>query len=64
MEEQINKESKQGWRVAADAARITDGNVSSDDRKNTPGGIFVAIDSDLGAVVDKEEGAVTSIPGN
>ena len=64
MEEQFNKEAKQGWRFAADAAaRITDEDASSEDRRHTSGGVFVAIDSILGAVVGKVEGAVKSIPG-
>ena len=41
------------WRMAGD-----------DDRKHTSGGVFVAIDSNLGAVVGAEEGAIESIPGN
>ena len=32
MVEQFNKEAKQEWRVAADAARITDENASNEDR--------------------------------
>ena len=63
MEVQFNKEAKQGWRFAADAARITDGNAISEDRKHTSGGVFAAVDSNLGAVVGKE-GAAASIPGN
>ena len=59
MEEQVNKEAKQGWKFAADAARITDDRAGSEDRKRTSGGVFVAIDSNVGAVVDKEEGTVT-----
>ena len=31
----VQQRSKQGWRFAADAARITDENASSDDRKHT-----------------------------
>ena len=38
MEEQINKEAKEGWRFAADAARITDERASSEDRTHTSGG--------------------------
>ena len=64
MEEQFNKEAKQGWRLAIDAARITDENASSEDHMHTSGGVFVAVDSNLGAVVGAEEGAVESIPGN
>ena len=64
MEEQFNNEARQGWRFAADAARITDESASSEDRKHTSGGVFVAVDSNLGAVVGTEEGAVESIPGN
>ena len=64
MEEQLNKEAKEGCRFAADAARITDERVSSEDQKQTSGGVFVAVDSNLGAVVGGEEGTVTSIPGN
>ena len=39
--------------------------TSDEDRKHTSGGVLVAIDSNLGAVVGaEEEGAVESIPGN
>ena len=51
MEEQFNREAKEGWRCAADAARITDETAGSEDRKHTSGGVFVAVDSNLGAVV-------------
>ena len=64
MEEQFNKEAKEGWRSAADAARITDKRAGSEDQQHTSGGVFVAVDSNLGAVVGEKEGAVTSIPGN
>ena len=64
MEEQFNKEAKEGWRFAADAGRITDERASSEDRKHTSEGVFVAVDSNLGAVVGAEEGAIESIPGN
>ena len=64
MEEKFNKEAKQGWRFAADSARITDEKASSEDRKHTSGRVFAAIDGNLGAVIGKEEGAVESIPGN
>ena len=37
MEEQKNKEAKEGWRLAADAA---DENAGTDDRKHTSGGVF------------------------
>ena len=40
---------------SADAARITDEKASSEDRKHTSGGVFVAVDSYLGAVVGAEE---------
>ena len=42
---------KQGWICAADAA---DEHANSKDRKHTLGGVCVAIDSDLGAVIGKE----------
>ena len=35
MEEQFNKEANEGWRFAADAARITDERASSEDRTYT-----------------------------
>ena len=54
---QFNKQAKDGCRFVADAARITDKNASSDDRKHTSGGVFVAVDSNLGAVIGTEEGA-------
>ena len=33
MEQQFNKEAKEGWRFAADAARITDERAGSEDQK-------------------------------
>ena len=33
MEEQFNKEAKEGWRFAADAARITDERAGIEDQK-------------------------------
>ena len=38
---QFNNEGKQGWRFAADAARITDERAGSEDRKHTSGVFFV-----------------------
>ena len=63
MEEQFDKEAKEGWRFAADALRMTDERAGVEDQKHTLGGVFVAVDSNLGAVGEKE-GAVMSIPGN
>ena len=51
MEEQFNKEAKEGERFAADAARITDERAATEDPKHKSGGVFVAVDSNLGAVV-------------
>ena len=51
MEEQFNKEAKQGWRFAA---RITDEKAGSGDRKHTSGGLFKAINSNPGAVIGKK----------
>ena len=39
IEEQFNKEAKDGWRFSADAARITDENAGTEDRKHTSGGV-------------------------
>ena len=64
MEEQFNNEANEGWRFAAGAARITDERAGSEDQKHTSGGVFVAIDSNLGAVVGAEEGAIEAIPEN
>ena len=64
MEEQFNREAKEGWRLAADAARITDERASSEDRKHTSGGVFIAVDSNMGAVVGAEDGTIDSITGN
>ena len=64
MEEQFNRETKEGWRFAASAARITEETAGDEDRKHTSGGVVVAVDSNLGAVVGAEEGAIESIPGN
>ena len=38
--------------------------AGDEDRKHTSGGVFVAVDSNLGAVVGAEEGAIESISGN
>ena len=51
MEQQSNKEANQGWRLAADAARLTDLNIGCEDRKHTSGVMFVAVVRNLGAVV-------------
>ena len=64
MKEQFKKEAKEGWRFVADAARTTDERASSEDRKHTSGRVYVAIDSNLGAVEAAEEGVIESIPGN
>ena len=64
LEEQFNRECKQGWMFAADAARITGEVAGSEDRKHTSGGVFIAVDSNLGAAVGEEDGAVASSPGN
>ena len=53
MEEQFNKEAKEGWSFAADAARIKDERAGTEDQKHTSGGVFVAVASNLGAVVGK-----------
>ena len=45
VEEQFNREAKEGWRFAASAARITEEMAGYDDRKRTSGGVFVAVDS-------------------
>ena len=63
-QEQFNREAKEGWRCAADAARTQDERASSEDRKHISQKNFVAVDSNLGAVVGAEEGAIKSIPGS
>ena len=55
MEEQFNKEAKEGVSFAADAARITDERAGNEDQKHTSGGVFVAVDSNLGEVVGEKE---------
>ena len=42
----------------ASAARITVETAGDEDRKHTSGGVVVAIDSNLGAVVGADEGAI------
>ena len=59
MEEQFNKEAKEGWRFVAGAARITDKRGGSEDQKHTSRGVCAAVGSNLGAVVGEKEGAVT-----
>ena len=63
MEEQSNREAKEGWRFAVDAARITEELAGGEDRKHTSGGVFIAVDSNQGAVVGAE-GAIESVSGN
>ena len=43
MKEQLNKEAKEGWSIAADAAGIIDERASSEDREHTSGGVIVAV---------------------
>ena len=43
---------------------VTDENANSEDQKHSSGGVFVAMFSNLGVVVDTEEGAVESTTGN
>ena len=52
MEEQFNKEAKEGLRFAASAARITEETAGNEDRK---GGVVVAIHNNLGAVVEQKK---------
>ena len=54
MKEQFNRKAKEGWRFAADAARIADERATVEDRTHTSGGVCVAIDSNMGAVVGVE----------
>ena len=63
LEKQFNKQTKQESRFATYAATITDENASSEDCNHPSRVVFVAINRDLRAVVDKEEGAVTSLLG-
>ena len=48
--------------VCGRRARITDERAGSFDRNHTSPGVFVAIDSNLGAVVGAEEGAIDVHP--
>ena len=64
MEETLNKGAKQGWIFASDSASVTHEKAISEDRNHTSGGVFVAIDGNLGAAFGKGEGAVEPIPGN
>ena len=65
-----SSESSAGYRGAVQQrsqAGIQQGSptISSEDRKHTSGGVFVAVDSNLRAVkMQEEEEAVESIPGN
>ena len=43
MEEQFDKKAKHGWSFAADPARITDVNASSEDCKRTSGGVLLQL---------------------
>ena len=59
-----NPKSKQGWKFAAGAARVSDEEDGSTDAGNTSCGVFVATLPQLGAVTDENEGAVCSTPGD
>ena len=63
MEEQFNKDAKEGWRFAAAAAGIADERADREDQKHTSE-VLVAVDSNMGADVGEKEGPVASIPGN
>ena len=63
VEEQLNKEAKEGWRFAAGAARITDERAGSHDQKHQEE--FCGSRQQSGSSCWRErEGAVMSIPGN
>ena len=64
MRSSSTKEAKEGWRFAADAARITDERASIEEMKHTSGAVFVAFDSNVEAVVGEKQGAATSTSGN
>ena len=49
--------------IPGNEGRITDERAGSEDSKHTSVGVFMAVDSNLGAVVGEREGAVASIPG-
>ena len=49
MEEQFNREAKEGWSFAADAVRIIDERAGNEDRKHMLERVFVAVDSNLGS---------------
>ena len=62
---EFNEEAKGRIEVCSGCSeRITDETAGSEDRKHTSGGVSVAVDSNLGAVVGVEEGAIDSTPGN
>ena len=63
MEEQFNKEAKQGWRFAADVARITDENASSGATQARVGRSFCGSRWQIWSSFRKRRRAVTSIPG-
>ena len=51
-------------RPSKDAARMTDEKAGSEDRKHTPGGVFVAIESDPGVVNWQRRGSGYFDPGD
>ena len=58
------KKQRKDGDLRLNAARITDERAGIEDQKHTSGGVFVTVDSNVGAAVGEKEGAVTSIPGN
>ena len=54
-EEQFNKEAKEGWRFAADAATITDENACIEDREHTSQRVFIVVDSNFGQSLEQNK---------
>ena len=55
---------KYDWKQSNTLLVVQTGESVNQDRKHTSGGVFVAVDSNMGAVVGAEEGVIESIPGN
>ena len=62
IEEQFNREAKEGWRFATSAARIMEEMAGDDDREHTSGGVFVAIDVAWELLCVQKKGQLSRFP--
>ena len=54
--------AKSNLQIAVDETRDTEGSPAQEDRKHTSGGVFIVAHGALSSVVNKEKGAVRTMP--